>query len=182
MVYLQESPGLPVEKELSSMATNRHLSPFPLRWLFWSESLLLVITTALTTFSVLNDNPTLPFVVDAIGLVFPPCVVGFGTACFLALHNRQIKKSFQVGALIVFTGECIAIFVNLFLVNAIWQAQRPPCQIQCGSNTIIATLEILWPIIGMLLGIVAAGFASLLGWIILRLRRGQESLIKAENG
>jgi hypothetical protein len=34
----------------------------------------------------------------------------------------------------------------------------------------------------MLPGIAAAGFASLLGWIVLHLRRGQQSQIKAENG
>ena len=160
------------------MATNRHPSPFLPRWLFWSESLLLVITTALATFFVLNDDPLLPFVVYGISVVAPPCLVGFGTVFFFALRNRQIKKTFQMGALIMFTGEVIAIFVNLFLVNAIWQAQRPPCQIQCGNSAIIATLEIFWPIMSMLFGIAAASFASLLGWIVLHRRRGQESQIK----
>ena len=164
------------------MATNRHPSAFLPHWLFWSESLLLVITTAPATFFVLKDDPLLPFVVYGIGLVVLPCIVGFGTVFFFALHNRQIKKSFQVGALIVFTGEFIAIFVNVLLVNTIWQALRPPCQIQCGNNAIIATLEIFWPIMSMLLGIAAVGFASLLGWIVLHLRRGQESQVKAENG
>ena len=79
-------------------------------------------------------------------------------------------------------GEFIAIFVNTLPVNAIWQAQRPPCQLQCGNSTIIATLEIFWPILCMLVGIVAAGVASFLGWIVLRLQGSQESQIKAENG
>jgi hypothetical protein len=164
------------------MATHRHPSPFLPRWLFWSESLLLVIITALATFFVLNDDPLLPFVWYGISVVAPSCIVGFSTVFFFALRNRQIKKSFQMGALIVFTGEFIAIFVNTLLVNAIWQALRPSCQIECGNSAIIATLEIFWPIMSMLLGIAAAGFASLLGWIVLRLHRGQESQVKAENG
>ena len=164
------------------MATHRHPSPILPRWLFWSESLLLVITTALATFLVLNDDPVLPFVAYGISVVAPPSLVGFGTVFFLALRTRRIKKSFQMGALIMFTGEVIAILVNLFLVNAIWQARRPPCKIQCGNSAIIATLEVFWPIISMLLGIAAAGFASLLGWMVLRLRRGQESQVKAEKG
>jgi hypothetical protein len=140
-----------------------------------------VTITALVTFFVLN-NGSLPFVVYGIGLAAPPSLVGFSTVFFFALRTRQIKQSFQVGALIVFTGEFIAIFVNTLLVNAIWQARRPPCQIECGNSSAIATLEIFWPIMSMLLGIAAAGFASLLGWIVLRLRRGQQSQVKAENG
>lgn len=165
------------------MATNRQPSSFLPRWLFWVESLLLVTITALMTFLVLKDDPPgFPFVLYGIGVVAPPSLVGFGTVLFLVLRTRQIKKSFQVGALIVLTGEFIAIFVNTLLVNAIWDAQRPPCQIQCGNSAIIGGLEIFWPILCMLPGIAAAGVASFLGWIVLRLQRGQESQIKAENG
>ena len=95
------------------MAANRHPSPFLPRWLFWSESLLLVITTALATFFVLNDDPLLPFVWYGISVVAPPCIVGFGTVFFFTLRNRQIKKSFQMGALILFTGEVIDLAPNL---------------------------------------------------------------------
>ena len=164
------------------MDTNRQPSLLTPRWLFWLEGLVLVMITALMTFLVLNDNPVLPFVVYGLGVVVPSSLVGFGTVLLLALRTRQIKKSFQMGALIVFTGEFVAIFINTLLVNAIWRAQLPPCQVQCGNSSAIATLEIFWPIMCMLVGIAAAGFASFLGWIVLRLRRGQESLVKAENG
>ncbi len=147
------------------MATNQYPSSSLSRWLFWSESLLLVITTALATFIVLYDT-TLSFgtYTYGIGMVVPPCLVGFVTVFFLALRNRQIKKSFQTGVLIIVTGEVTAVFVNLFLVNAIWQELRPSCPTQCGNGGIIATLEVLCPIMSMLPGIAAAGFASLLGW------------------
>ena len=154
------------------MDTDRQPSLFTPRWLFCLEGLVLVIITALMTFFVLNDNPILPFVVYGLGVVVPPSLVGFGTVLFLVLRTRQIKKSFQMGALIVFTGEFVAIFVNTLLVNAIWRAQLPPCQIQCGNSAIIASLEIFWPIMCMLPGLAGAGFACLLGWIVLRLRRG----------
>ena len=159
------------------MATNRRTSPFSPRWLFWSESLLLVITAALATFFVLKDDPIFPLVWYEIAMVAPPCLVGFGTVFFFILRNRQIAESFQMGALIVFTSEVISVFVNTFLVNAIWRAQLPPCQMQCGNDTLIAAFEIFWPLLSMLPGIAAAGFASLLGGIVLRLRRGQESQI-----
>ena len=164
------------------MATDRHPSPFLPRWLFWFESLLLVDITALMTLFVLKDDPLLPFVWYGIGVIVPPSLVGFVTVLFLALRTRQIKKSFQVGALIVLTGETIAIFVNMLPVNAIWQELRPPCQIQCGNSAIIVTLEIFWPIMSMLPGLAAAVFASLLGWMVLRLHRGQESQVKTKNG
>jgi|GEM_PF-6625767 hypothetical protein len=164
------------------MAINRQTSSFLPHWLFWFESLLLVTITALLTFLVLKDDPSFPFVLYGIGVVAPPSLVGFGTVLFWTLRTRQIKKSFQVGALIILTGEFIAIFVNTLLVNAIWDAQRPPCQIQCGNSAIIGSLEIFWPILCMIPGIAAAGVASFLGWIVLRLQRGQESQIKTENG
>jgi hypothetical protein len=162
------------------MTTNRHPSSFLPRWLFWLESLLLVTITALLTFLVLKDDPVLPFVLYGIGVVAPPSLVGFGTVLFLALRTRQIKKSFYVGASIVLTGEFIAIFVNTLLVNPIWNAQRPPCQIQCGNSATIGSLEIFWPILCMFPGIAAAGVASFLGWIVLRLQKGQASQITVE--
>lgn len=163
------------------MATNRHPSPFSPYWLFWSESLLLVITTALATFFVLKDDPIFPLAWYEIAMVAPPCIVGFGTVFFFALRNRQIAESFQMGALIVCIGEVIAIFVNTFLVNAIWRAQLPACQIQCGNGALIGAFEIFWPLFSMLPGVAAAGFASLLAWIVIRLRRGQQNQVKAEN-
>lgn len=80
-----------------------------------------------------------------------------------------------MGALIVLTGECIAMFVNTLLVNPLWNAQRPPCHIQCGSPAIMGSLEIFWPILCMFPGIAAAGVACFLAWIVLRLQRDQES-------
>jgi hypothetical protein len=149
------------------MATDRHPSHLLPRWLFWLESLVLVTITALMTFFVLKDGLVLSFVVYGIAVVVPPSLIGFGTVLFLALRTRKIKKSFQVGALIVLTGEAIAIVVNTLPVNALWQAQRPPCQIQCGNSAIIVSLEIFWPIMCMLPGFAAAGVASFLGWMAL---------------
>lgn len=153
------------------MEFNPQASSVKSHWLFWSVSLLLVLITALVTFSMLDNTSSLPFVVDGIGLVAPSCLARFGCVLFLALRNRQIKKSIQTGILIVFTGTVGAILINMLLINPIWQAQRPPCQIQCGNSNVITTLEILWPLIGLLAGIIAASFAGLLGWIMLRLRR-----------
>lgn len=164
------------------MTTDRPSSPILPRWLFWFQSLLLAMVTALLTFIVMKDDPPLPFVWYGIGVVVPPALVGFGTVLLLALRTGQIKKSLRVGALIVFTGEFVAIFVNTLLVNTMWRAQLPPCHIQCGNNAIIASLEIFWPIMCMLPGLAAAGLAGLLGWMVLRLRASQESQVKTDNG
>lgn len=160
---------------------NRQPSSLLLHFLFWFESFLLVTITALMTFLVLKDDPPLPFVVYGIVVVASSSLIGCGTVLFLAVRTRQIKKSFYMGAGIVLTGEYIAIFVNTLLVNPLWNAQRPPCQIQCGNSAIIGSLEIFWPVLCMFPGVAAAGVASFLGWVILRLQRRQESQIKAES-
>ena len=151
-------------------------------WLFYFESLLPVTITAIMTFLVLKDDPGISFAFYAIGVVVPISLVGFGTVLFLTLRTRQVQKSFLTGAFIVTVSQFSAILVNIFLVNAIWQAVRPPCQIQCGNQSILSLLEIGCPLMCLLPGMAATGLASLLGWIVLRLRELQagQSQVKTE--